>query len=905
MDLRSLMNTNDDGERTEKPAPHGPPKQQQQQQPPPHPHYAQQQQQQQQQQHHPQQHPQQQQPPSAQTPTTPAQGPTAFAFRESAYSHALHSSPGKPSAPQEYSVHGQAGPGPGPNSGSYPPQSPYQTPGPYPNRPPQPTLQTQYSDPRSPGGAPMPGPSPYRHTPSSSVSAPTQGYPFPPSGPAHGSPESTASPVQRHQYPPSTTYPSRDGYSHMSGPPHGATGPPPAHPSGPYAPHQQQPQQQQQQQQQLPQQQQHSMPQTPPIGTSSGHAFIHQRSQSTHSTPTPTSAQSQHQYGHPYPHNSPVATNRPHPAEHNRQPSQPPTPLGPPLSAGQRQSSAAPSYPHPSSPYQQRMSTASSHISQSHATPPPPPPTAIPRAPSSHSAYDPRVNDAHRRSQSNSERERSVSISPKTRMPSLPSSTGGPPSAPPSTIADTEMRPVQPSVASMMDPERERATTPAKRKLADRDLSPREMEKAGTRPPPPGHVNGDRAPPSRSSTRPPTASPQALQKKRARHMTPPVWAQRWDSRENRRLNKANYELQKRGPPSTNGKPPVVVKQEQIKQDLASRHASPEAVRSDSLKGAPVADHNPNNEIVAILGPWEPSITGVKPTDEIAKNVADFLYLNVVANPDSGEIANRGVEFEIEAKLGTLIDKDTNERVEKFVTTACLLHDTGRIAFRSSMTAAQHKGMNQWLNDKVLNTNPQNPDPRVRDRVQVQYKHRREVDKFFEIPSQLQGRLPGCVRARINPKHSVKVRVTYDQKTGEPLAKIVKARVADINLHMPNAPLDCRISINLEAAWDGPIEELEQIAVGHGNKFPDRSKDRLSYTQSHYQVDLTQVTQTVPGPGNTQRVDKEHELEIELAPHVTIDQGQRATSGQPHKYPELIEGFVDNIRILARAAGDFV
>lgn len=157
-------------------------------------------------------------------------------------------------------------------------------------------------------------------------------------------------------------------------------------------------------------------------------------------------------------------------------------------------------------------------------------------------------------------------------------------------------------------------------------------------------------------------------------------------------------------------------------------------------------------------------------------------------------------------------------------------------------------MNQWLNDKVLNTNPQNPDPRVRDRVQVQYKHRREVDKFFEIPSQLQGRLPGCVRARINPKHSVKVRVTYDQKTGEPLAKIVKARVADINLHMPNAPLDCRISINLEAAWDGPIEELEQIAVGHGNKFPDRSKDRLSYTQSHYQVDLTQVTQTVPGPG---------------------------------------------------------
>ena len=73
--------------------------------------------------------------------------------------------------------------------------------------------------------------------------------------------------------------------------------------------------------------------------------------------------------------------------------------------------------------------------------------------------------------------------------------------------------------------------------------------------------------------------------------------------------------------------------------------------------------------------------------------------------------------------------------------------------------------------------------------------------------------------------------------------------------------------------------------------PDRMKDRLSYTQSHYQIDLTQVTQ-----GGT----KEHELEVELATPALREQGLRAASGQPNEYLALVEGFIDNVRVLARA-----
>jgi hypothetical protein len=138
-------------------------------------------------------------------------------------------------------------------------------------------------------------------------------------------------------------------------------------------------------------------------------------------------------------------------------------------------------------------------------------------------------------------------------------------------------------------------------------------------------------------------------------------------------------------------------------------------------------------------------------------------------------------------------------------------------------------------------------------------------------------------------------------------------------------MDCRISINLEMNWDGSLEELEQLSANKSDRQPDRNKDRLSYKQGHYQIDLTQVTHAVNGPGvcfilssyptllsqqantnvqNTQRMDKEHELEIELNHLALLDQGRRAMSGAPHRYQELVEGFVDNVRLLARKAKEF-
>jgi polynucleotide 5'-triphosphatase len=124
-------------------------------------------------------------------------------------------------------------------------------------------------------------------------------------------------------------------------------------------------------------------------------------------------------------------------------------------------------------------------------------------------------------------------------------------------------------------------------------------------------------------------------------------------------------------------------------------------------------------------------------------------------------------------------------------------------------------------------------------VPLLYLHRRERDTFYELPPTAQATLPASIRKELNPRHTVKVRVSYDQKTGQVLAKIIKTRVADLDIHFPSDPLDCRISVNLEMRYDGDVETL--IASSVSSRMPDRFKDRMSYTQSHYQIDLTQVT----------------------------------------------------------------
>jgi hypothetical protein len=240
--------------------------------------------------------------------------------------------------------------------------------------------------------------------------------------------------------------------------------------------------------------------------------------------------------------------------------------------------------------------------------------------------------------------------------------------------------------------ESQRELTPAKRKMDDRDLRPDEVENHRPPPPPPTKTNGNHAfHPQRSS-----ASPTMPRKTRIAHSSPPIWAQ---SARKRTLGASrNYSIKQHGAgasssgASVNGthhEPSPVIKSEHgIKAEHVSRHTSPEAARSITLareEPSQAAAQDPFT-FAGQPFPWEPSIEASLPIDTISRYAADFFVFYVLKGPNPDELRARGATIEIEAKLGTIIDKSTNDRIELMMVSAgdCIIQEGSRIAFRSSM-----------------------------------------------------------------------------------------------------------------------------------------------------------------------------------------------------------------------------
>ncbi|KAH6645497.1 CYTH-like domain-containing protein [Truncatella angustata] len=607
---------------------------------------------------------------------------------------------------------------------------------------------------------------------------------------------------------------------------------------------------------------------------------------------------------------------------------------------------APPHSPYSSHPPQQLQAHAHQQ-QQVQPSPPPPYSASLPQPQSRNNSQYDAVSDSHRRSQSHAsqERERSLSVSPKTRIPSLSDSLSGtgPGSGPapqrPSSIggesADYQQHYNHPQQQQQQQQKQQpqhtpptstnhvttmrREGTPAKRKLEDRDLRPEELQASHRRPPPP-QLNGNH---NTKNTISQSSSPVAARRKRIRHTQAPIWAQ--SGRMVQPNASRNYTLRSKEhvgggslPKQVNGDtnhahvhaPPQPQPQPQpheskikteVKSEHISRHNSPEANRVKPENSDHPNIGSDNRAWKLLDGRPFPiqTISLNSPLDYLTRVVADYLFQTICVSEFAGECKARGIQWEIEAKLGTIVDLNTQNRIKLPVNGECAITGDARVAFRSSMTLAQHRVYNEWLNSNLATTHPQNPHTRPYEHVPISYKHRREVDEFYELPPALAGRLPGALVSLQRSKHSAKARITRDQQTGDILATIVKARVSDLQIHLPMCPLDCRISISLEWDWDGPPDEILAATEGR-QKSPNRAKDRMSYSQGHFQVDLTQVSQTNERTG---QVEKEHELEVEMDAAALIEQGQRAQREEPNLYPELVETFVNNIRALARQCSD--
>ncbi|KAL4400730.1 mRNA-capping enzyme subunit beta [Malassezia pachydermatis] len=267
-----------------------------------------------------------------------------------------------------------------------------------------------------------------------------------------------------------------------------------------------------------------------------------------------------------------------------------------------------------------------------------------------------------------------------------------------------------------------------------------------------------------------------------------------------------------------------------------------------------------------------SLFGADPLDEFATFVADWLWQNMQGRAN----------IEIEAKLGLLIDRQTNMRLQLPVYNETIIDARALgVRFESNMSMKQHASFNKLLNELVAYSTT------LPEHERITYKHQKETDFFYDVQMQDTG-------------ETVHLRVTRDSKTQsvKPNGVVTKQRIADLNVFCPARAYDYRISINTETPMPPPPDTCEPTY--------SREKDRLSYAHQNYQVDLTQVLL----PNKPHEPNHELELEIrdatyfmQLAQDTRLRNPEMTQEWSP--YEDQVVVFLNNIRLLIRNADTFM
>lgn len=196
-------------------------------------------------------------------------------------------------------------------------------------------------------------------------------------------------------------------------------------------------------------------------------------------------------------------------------------------------------------------------------------------------------------------------------------------------------------------------------------------------------------------------------------------------------------------------------------------------------------------------------------------------------------------------------------------------------------------MNAYLNETLRKIRS---DPK---RVPMNYDHLYETDSFSRLSAAGFTALPPSARRCHPPGHELRLRTSRKTKNpDEVIARIIKVNLGNLHIFNPDAPYDCRISINLEVNLDRPDLNPDTLVLPEsGTPLPERKKDRLSYKHLAYSIDLTKV--------ESQGVPPKFELELEVDANLLREQMRRAMNGQDHAYGEVVSGFLDNATFLMR------
>ncbi|KAF2270948.1 mRNA triphosphatase CET1 [Lojkania enalia] len=279
-------------------------------------------------------------------------------------------------------------------------------------------------------------------------------------------------------------------------------------------------------------------------------------------------------------------------------------------------------------------------------------------------------------------------------------------------------------------------------------------------------------------------------------------------------------------------------------------------------------------------------------DEIVRKVCDFIWNNVIENGDlrAAIAESPQTQVEIEARWGQIQYRQDGVRIHGIHETECVLRSqvSTQTKFESTMSLEQHKKMNNFLNNHV-----QLSKRLGGMRADIDYKHIKEIDLFYELDQEGFSQLPPLTQRMVGQSQTrQRIRITRDARTGNILRQIIKHRIANLEISSPSNEWDYRIGINLEIQFPGSIQNLTPVIEGSKTiEEMQRKKDRMSYSWlGAFQIDLTQVIQ-----GSL----KNHELELEVNADRLIEAADKIKKGEPNEFEALIGGMMNNLRILSR------
>jgi len=157
-------------------------------------------------------------------------------------------------------------------------------------------------------------------------------------------------------------------------------------------------------------------------------------------------------------------------------------------------------------------------------------------------------------------------------------------------------------------------------------------------PPIPSPVNANEPPRPVKSEPTPTPTPA------------PLGGQPWDQiKDESSLPRKRQRVEDSPSPKTTGKPPPPTNEKATASVSPQQSAKVLAAQSPSRSNSVVATIPRDGEVE-----MEPSITNILPSEELTRFISDFIFVN---------LNEEGLDnLEIEAKLGRIIDVNTNDRI---------------------------------------------------------------------------------------------------------------------------------------------------------------------------------------------------------------------------------------------------